>query len=351
MDCLEIFRSFSIESTLSLTSVGVTGSPFSGFRSLWSTSNPELILGFISLANAISSSVFILPHFSDLQAKFCKRLVSDKAFENIQIGVKDGLVRGYDDKRLLNDQDNKHQVKRMKSASRIALRVSIMNTETDRIIFVAVIHTDHDSIEHARSTVKKEKPDVVAVELDKERYEILINESEEKEIPEPSGNAVDGLLYQIALLEKNLGQVIGSGVGNEMRAAIDEGRGIGAKIALVDRPLKETVRALMKVPLDEIYKLMGLIPQATEEIEGQNAFDFVSMLKDEGTVDNLMDQFETEFPALFDVLVKQRDEYVAQALLKILNDVKGKIVVVLGAGHIDGVKSALERLLITESAS
>jgi pheromone shutdown protein TraB len=64
-----------------------------------------------------------------------------------------------------------------------------------------------------------------------------------------------------------------------------------------------------------------------------------------------MDQFETEFPSLFDVLVKQRDEYVANALLKILNDVQGQIVAVLGAGHIEGVKAALERLLKIESAS
>jgi pheromone shutdown protein TraB len=226
-----------------------------------------------------------------------------------------------------------------------------MVNEIDRIIFVAVIHTDIDSIKHARTTVKKMNPDVVAVELDKERYEQLMNQSEDTEIPHPSGNAVEGLLYQIALLEKDLGQIVGSGVGNEMLAAIEEGRKIGAKIALVDRPIRDTINALMKIPLDEIYKLMGLIPQATDEIEDGSAFDLISMLKEDGTVGTLMEQFETEFPMLFDVLVKQRDEYVARALLTILNDVQGKIVVVLGAGHIDGVKSALERLLKTESAS
>jgi pheromone shutdown protein TraB len=223
--------------------------------------------------------------------------------------------------------------------------------EMERVIFVAVIHTDIDSIERARSTVKSVRPEVVAVELDKERYEQLMNHSEDSEIPQPSGNAVEGMLQQIALLEKDLGQVVGSGVGNEMRAAIDEGREIGAKIALVDRPLRETISALMKVPLDEIYKLMGLIPQASEEIEGGNALDFLSQLKEEGSVNSLMEEFETEFPNLFDVLVKQRDEYVAHALVTILNDVQGKIVAVLGAGHIEGVKYALERLLKTESAS
>ena len=226
-----------------------------------------------------------------------------------------------------------------------------MANAMDRVVFVSVIHTDFDSIERVRSTVKNVSPDVVAVELDKERYEQLMNQSEDPELPPPSSNEVENLLQQIALLERNLGQVVGSGVGNEMRAAIEEGREIGAKIALVDRPLRDTIGALMRVPLDEIYKLMGLFPQASEDIEGGNALDLISMLKEDGTVDSLMEEFETEFPALFDVLVKQRDEYVAQALLTILNDVQGKIVVVLGAGHIEGVKSTLERLLKTESAA
>jgi pheromone shutdown protein TraB len=208
-----------------------------------------------------------------------------------------------------------------------------------------------ESIEQARSMVKKVRPDVVAVELDRERYEQLMNQTEYSEVPQPSGNAVESLLYQIALLEKDLGQIIGSGVGNEMVAAIEEGRKIDAKIALVDRPMRDTVNALMKVPLDEIYKLMGLIPQATDDIENGNGFDLISMLKEEETVDTLLEQFETEFPMLFNVLVRQRDEYVAHALLTILNDVQGKIVVVLGAGHIDGVKSALKQLIKTESAS
>ncbi|MHA2081127.1 MAG: hypothetical protein ACW99H_08290 [Candidatus Thorarchaeota archaeon] len=43
--------------------------------------------------------------------------------------------------------------------------------------------------------------------------------------------------------------------------------------------------------------------------------------------------------------MEQRDQYVAKALHYILNDVEGKIVAVLGAGHIQGVKAALEKLL------
>jgi pheromone shutdown protein TraB len=48
-----------------------------------------------------------------------------------------------------------------------------------------------------------------------------------------------------------------------MLAAIEEGQAVGAKIALVDRPMAETVRAMMKVPMDELYRLTNLLPDAT----------------------------------------------------------------------------------------
>jgi pheromone shutdown protein TraB len=147
------------------------------------------------------------------------------------------------------------------------------------------------------------------------------------------------------MLEKSLGEITGSDVGDEMLAAIEEGQAVGAKIALVDRPMAETVRAMMKVPMDELYRLTNLLPDATKDIEEGGAGDILAMLKEDGAVDDLMEQFKKEFPALTDVLIKQRDQYVAKALQFLLGDVEGKIVVVLGAGHIHGVKEALKRLL------
>jgi pheromone shutdown protein TraB len=87
-----------------------------------------------------------------------------------------------------------------------------------------------------------------------------------------------------------------------------------------------------------------LLPDATREIEneGKNLLD---MLKQDGAIDDIVEQFRSEFPGLTRVLIEERDQYVAKALHFILNDVEGKIVAILGAGHIQGVKAALEKLL------
>ncbi|MFW9792839.1 MAG: TraB/GumN family protein [Candidatus Thorarchaeota archaeon] len=217
--------------------------------------------------------------------------------------------------------------------------------DLERVVFVSVIHTDLDSVEEARRVVKETKPDVVAVELDHERYQLLTDPQKEENIAPFAGDAAQDLMQQLAMLEKSLGEITGSNVGDEMIAAIEEGREVGAKIALVDRPMPETIRAMMQVPMDELYRLIGMLPDATKDIEEGSASELLNMLKEEGAVNDLMGQFKKEFPRLAEVLIEQRDQYVAKALKFILNDVEGKIVVVLGAGHIQGVKAALENLL------
>lgn len=217
----------------------------------------------------------------------------------------------------------------------------------DRIVFVSVIHTDLESVKHVRQAVRNTKPEVVAIELDHERYQQLINPSDmhTDNHPHMTGNSAQDLMQQLAILERSLGEMTGSNIGDEMLAAIEEGRTLGAKIALVDRPMQATIQAMMQVPLDELYGLIKILPDATKDIEGGGANDILEMLKMEGAVEDIMKQFQTEYPTLARVLIEERDLYIAKALRFILNDVAGKIVVVLGAGHIQGVKVALENLL------
>jgi len=169
-----------------------------------------------------------------------------------------------------------------------------MPESLERVVFVSVIHTDADSVKNAKKAVREVRPDVVAVELDRERYKQLISSQSSNETPELpiTGDVVHNLLNQIAVLENSLSGITGTGVGEEMLTAVKEGRKIGAKIALVDRPISATVHAIMQVPLDEIYRLTSLVPDATAEIEGGSAKDLMSFLKEDGSVDALMEQFK-----------------------------------------------------------
>lgn len=222
-----------------------------------------------------------------------------------------------------------------------------MEEKLERIVFVSVIHTDLDSVEKARRVVREVQPSVVAVELDHDRYEYLQNPEDHNELTTMplTGDTAQDLMQQLASMEQALGGITGSNVGDEMMAAIEEGRAIGAKIALVDRPMKITIEAMMNVPLNELYGLIDMLPSTTKDIQEGGALDFLDMLKQDGAVEDIVEQFRAEFPGLTRVLIEERDLYVAKALHFILNDIEGNIVAVLGAGHIPGVKAALEDLL------
>jgi pheromone shutdown protein TraB len=235
----------------------------------------------------------------------------------------------------------------------MSLQVRNLTKTSDRVVFVGVIHTDAESVAHVRKAVREVRPDVVAVELDRDRYQQLLHPPTEQEMADapPSGNVVQDLFQQIALLEKRLGSVTGSDAGTEMLAAIEEGRKLGAKIALVDRPIQTTMQAIMSVPLDEVYRMFNMIPGASRDLQDGAADDLMISLKEEGAVEAVMEEFTSEFPNLSNALIQERDNYVAHALCTILNDVKGKIVVVLGAGHIEGVRTALSKLLECQAGS
>jgi pheromone shutdown protein TraB len=228
-----------------------------------------------------------------------------------------------------------------------------LSSEFERVVFVPVIHTDTESVKNASHVVAKTKPDVVAVELDRTRYQQLI-ENKNQAIENqgiPSGDTISNLMQQIALLEKDLGQMTGAMAGEEMLAAIKAGRKIGAKIALVDRPIEVTAQALAQVPLYELYKLTDMIPGATQEVADEGAGNLFDMLKENANVESLMAEFKKEFPVLSSVLIEQRDSYIANAVRSILNDVRGKVVVVLGSGHIEGVSRILKDTLAKETGS
>ncbi|NWF95136.1 MAG: TraB/GumN family protein [Candidatus Thorarchaeota archaeon] len=226
----------------------------------------------------------------------------------------------------------------------------VMPTRDDlsRLIIVGVIHADTESVQKARQTVAEVRPDVVAVELDRDRYQQIQNPPSTQDIADAAsqtGDAAQDFVHQIALLESRIGDHTGAPAGTEMLAAIEEGRKVSAKIALIDRPIQHTLNALMQVPLDEMYRFLGIIPAASDEIQGDGVTTIMDMLKDDKAVEEIMNEFRHEFPGIARALIEQRDEYVARALIRILDDVPGKVVVVLGMGHIDGVRRTLEQLV------
>ncbi len=217
-----------------------------------------------------------------------------------------------------------------------------MNESPDQpaeIIVVGTAHISEESITEVRRTIEEERPDVVAVELDPGRYQALTQpEQQSASIKDilSSGKLNQFLVHWLlAYVQNKLGAEVGVKPGSEMLSAIDAARSVGASVALVDRDINVTIaRFWAKMRLIEKLKmliaLLG-ITTSDEEID-----------LDEITNDDVISQLVTELrqfsPNAAQVLVDERDAYLAGNLLKL----RGKIVAVVGAGHKEGIKNYIE---------
>ncbi|MGA7074996.1 MAG: TraB/GumN family protein [Halobacteriota archaeon] len=207
------------------------------------------------------------------------------------------------------------------------------------IIVVGTAHISEESIAEVRRTIEAERPDVVAVELDPGRYQALTN------LEQQSASIKDilssGKLYQflvhwlLAYVQNKLGAEVGVKPGSEMLSAIDAARSVGASVALVDRDINVTIaRFWAKMRLIEKLKmliaLLG-ITTSDEEID-------IKEITNDDVISQLVTELRQFSPNAAQVLVDERDAYLAGNLLKL----RGKIVAVVGAGHKEGIKHYLE---------
>lgn len=217
----------------------------------------------------------------------------------------------------------------------------------DKIILVGTAHISKESIKEVQEAIEKYKPDIVAVELCKRRYEGIINKDRWENTPVTSllkSNNAYFMLAQTFLssIQRRLGKDQGVEPGSEMIAAINEAKKKNLKIALIDRDISTTLkRAWKKMGFVEKIRLTweflkAIIGFEEEEIEKID----LKELMNQDIITSMMEEFGEIAPSVSEVLVHERDRYIAK---KIHNESKkGKVVAVVGAGHLKGIKKYLE---------
>ncbi|MBM3309235.1 MAG: TraB/GumN family protein [Candidatus Altiarchaeales archaeon] len=224
-------------------------------------------------------------------------------------------------------------------------KVTTVNIPGKKVFLVGTAHVSDESVNLVRETIERETPDAVAVELCKQRHQSLMNEKkwDETEINEviKSGKTY---LFLIQLLLANFQRRIGDKVhvkpGAEMKKAVDIARKKRIKVELVDRDVKTTLkRAFSRMSLVEKAKL--LYDFTVGVLEGEEVDkELIEKLKKKDVLSEMLDELGKEIPSVKKVLVDERDEYIALRLREIKED---RIVAVVGAGHVEGIKRNLKK--------
>ena len=218
----------------------------------------------------------------------------------------------------------------------------------DRIILIGTAHISKDSVKEVKEVIEEYKPDIVAVELCKKRYKALIHKDKWENTPITSilrSNRVYLILVQTFLssIQRKLGKKYGVEPGSEMLAALKEADKKNIKVALIDRDISVTLRrAWRKMGISEKLRLSwefmkALVGYDSEELD---ELDLKELMKQD-VISSLMKEFSKIAPSVSNVLIHERDRYIAKKILD--ESTKGRVVAVVGAGHIEGIKALLTK--------
>ncbi len=197
------------------------------------------------------------------------------------------------------------------------------------IILLGTSHISPESIKNIERVIKKEKPDCVAVELDRMRYAAMLSKRGSK----PPGI----FLKLLAWLQKELGKMTGISPGEEMMAAVKISQREKIPVYLIDQDFSVTVRDIQKISSLEKVKLF-----LTAIFSGFESRKIdLKKVPSKKVVREAVNYLKKHFPQTYNAVVKKRNFYMSSAIKGLKTKYK-KPLVVVGAGHIDGLKNLLK---------
>ena len=222
-------------------------------------------------------------------------------------------------------------------------------------ILIGTAHVSQESINEVSRIIREEKPDLICVELDEGRYAAITSkESWEslnmvKVFKEGKGFLLMANLV-LSGFQRRMGAELGVKPGEEMKAALDIAKELNIPHALCDREIQITLRrAWGNCGFWSKNKLLATLLASSFTTEKLSASE-IEELKNKNELDSMMNELASYLPAVKKTLIDERDEFLAAKIWSSARSrlsEKGsvqRIVAVVGAGHMQGIKTHLEKI-------
>lgn len=215
--------------------------------------------------------------------------------------------------------------------------------EGKEIILIPTAHISKKSAEQVKDVIETEEPDSVCVELDQERYSSINDKDKwsEMNIFQVIKEKKSLLLLVnliISSFQSRMAEKLGINAGQEMMQGIESAEKIGAELVLADRNIQITFKRVWRglglwEKLKLIFQIISML-FVDEEITEEE----MDQLKSGDALNLMLEEMGDSFPGIKKHLLDERDQYLAN---KIKNAPGDKIVAVLGAAHVPGVKEEI----------
>lgn len=220
-----------------------------------------------------------------------------------------------------------------------------LEVDGKQIILIGTAHVSKHSAEEVKEVIEREKPDSVCVELCQSRYNSIYNKNNEDNkdiIKIIKDKKVTLFLVNLILssYQKRMAKQLGVKSGQEMMQGVESAKEVDAELVLADRNIDITFKRIlgnlsfwqkMKMVFGLILSVFSDEKITEEELEE---------LKSGDMLDSALSELTKSMPKLKAPLVDERDKYLAQ---KIKTAPGEKVVAVLGAAHIPGIKKEIHK--------
>ena len=207
----------------------------------------------------------------------------------------------------------------------------------DSLRILGTAHISSESVELVRSQIEEWGPDVVAVELCPSRMSALTEpESLDSEdllkIIKEGRSAMILLQSALAAQQRRMGVSSGERPGAELLAAVNAAKESDIQVEMIDRDVVITLRrAWRKMGVVEKWRILNAL--LWEEDDEEVPID--EILGDSDLLSSMMEEAREIAPRAGEVLIDERDSFLAGRIQQIRG--KGKVLAVIGAGHLSGV--------------
>ncbi len=219
--------------------------------------------------------------------------------------------------------------------------------QPSKIVLIGTAHVSEKSVAEVKTAIRNLKPDIVAVELCRGRYESLKGNVQESQVPIKEILSEGKINYYIvhwllAYVQKKIGDDMGVKPGAEMLAAIEEAESSGAKVALIDRDIQVTLQRFWgKMKFMEKIRMIGSLIGGLVGIGKGTEID-IDQITEHDVVTALVSELRGFAPTAAEVLIDERDAYLAGSIANVAVGGNKNIVAVIGAGHKPGVINYLK---------
>ena len=225
----------------------------------------------------------------------------------------------------------------------------VLNVDGNEIILLGTAHVSKNSAEAVAELIHYNDFDVVAIELCAARYKSLTQphamaEMDLFEVIKSKKASMVAASLALGAYQQRLSEQFDIRPGEEMMTAIELSQQQSLRLELIDRDIGITLKRIYSnIPWwRKISVISGLAASvlSNEKVSEEQ----IEKLKSGDMLDSTFSQFADSAYDLYLPLISERDVYMAAKIVAICKDQKNKkILAVVGAGHLTGIKDQLQK--------